>query len=390
MGGSILKEIYLDNSATTKVCDPAVAKMVSLMTETYGNPSSLHKKGFEAEQELKAARAFLAETLGAERDEICFTSGGTEANNLALFGAATLGKRFGKRIVSTAFEHPSVLRVLEALQKEGFEVCLLKPDRSGKITKEEILGAITPDTVLVSIMAVNNEVGTILPFSEIGGALKKIAPRALFHVDAVQAFCKIPIDVRKSAIDLLSASAHKIHGPKGAGLLYVKKGIRLPARALGGGQERGLRSGTEALPAIGGFAAAAQNYEKPAKLLPQMREKALLCRTLLSGIEGVLLQSPEDALPYIVNFSLPGIRSETMLHFLSGNGIYVSSGSACAGGEKSHVLAAMGLPAEQIDSSIRLSFSRDTDETQIRTLAETIKLGSQTLMRTAQGRKKTR
>ena len=385
-----MKENYLDNSATTKVCEKAVSKMVELLSENYGNPSSLHKKGFEAEQELKSARETLADILGAERDEIVFTSGGTEANNLALFGAAALGKRFGRRIVSTAFEHPSVLRPLEALEKEGFELCLLKPDRNGILTKEDILGAVTPDTILVSVMAVNNEVGTILPFAQIGSELKRIAPHALCHVDAVQAFCKLPIDVKKAQIDLLSASAHKIHGPKGAGLLYVKKGVRLTARALGGGQEKGLRSGTEALPAIGGSAAAAQAYEKPAKLLPKMRETAALCRDMLSRIEGVIIQSPEDALPYIVNFSLPGIRSETMLHFLSAKGIYVSSGSACAGGEKSHVLAAMGLPDEQIDSSIRVSFSCDTSPEQIRELAQAVSLGAQTLVRTAKGRNRTR
>ena len=262
--------------------------MVELLSENYGNPSSLHKKGFDAEQELKSARQTLALCLGAERDEIVFTSGGTEANNLALFGAASLGKRFGRRIVSTAFEHPSVLRPLEALQKEGFELCLIKPDRNGRITEDAILSALTPDTVLVSVMAVNNEVGTILPFDQIGAQISKIAPHALFHVDAVQAFCKIPIDVKKAKIDLLSASAHKIHGPKGAGLLYVRKGVRLPARTLGGGQERGFRSGTEALPAIAGFAAAAESFGKPAVLLPIMRQKAALCREKLSGIEGAL------------------------------------------------------------------------------------------------------
>ena len=385
-----MKENYLDNSATTKVCEKAVSKMVELLSENYGNPSSLHKKGFDAEQELKSARQTLALCLGAERDEIVFTSGGTEANNLALFGAASLGKRFGRRIVSTAFEHPSVLRPLEALQKEGFELCLIKPDRNGRITEDAILSALTPDTVLVSVMAVNNEVGTILPFDQIGAQISKIAPHALFHVDAVQAFCKIPIDVKKAKIDLLSASAHKIHGPKGAGLLYVRKGVRLPARTLGGGQERGFRSGTEALPAIAGFAAAAESFGKPAVLLPIMRQKAALCREKLSGIEGVILQSPEEALPYIVNFSLPGIRSETMLHFLSGKGIFVSSGSACAGGEKSHVLVSMDLPSEQIDSSIRVSFSNDTETEQILDLAEAVRLGSETLMRTAEGRKQNR
>ena len=387
---NILNEIYLDNSATTKVCAHAISKMVETMEKNNGNPSSLHTKGFEAEKELKTARKILADMLCAESDEIYFTSGGTESNNTAIFGAASLGSRYGKHIVTTAIEHPSVLNPMKELEKEGFKVTYLKPDKNGNISVEDVSCAITNDTVLVSMMMVNNETGAIMPIEETAKIIKEKAPHALFHVDDVQGFCKLPLDLRKIKIDLLSASAHKIHGPKGIGILYVRKGVRLPSRVFGGGQEKNLRSGTEGMPSIIGFAAACEDLEKPSVMLPKMQELNTLTRNLLSGIPDVIIQSPENALPYIINFSLSGIRSEILLHYLSSFGIYVSSGSACAGGEKSHVLSAMNLPKEQIDSSIRVSFSKYTTEEEIRFFAEKVKDGNNTLMKTSKGRNKRR
>lgn len=385
-----MNEIYLDNSATTKVCSAAISKMVETMEKNYGNPSSLHSKGFEAEKELKLARQALSDVLCADSDEIIFTSGGTESNNMAIFGAVKLNSRYGKHIVTTAIEHPSVLNPIKELEKEGFKVTYLTPDKNGNVSVDDVYEAITPETILVSMMMVNNETGAIMPIYEAEKAIKEKAPHALFHVDCVQGFGKLSLDLRKIKIDLLSASAHKIHGPKGIGLLYIRKGVRLPARVFGGGQEKGLRSGTEGMPLITGFAAAAKELEAPNKALLKMQELNNLARKLLLEIPDVIIQSPENALPYIINFSLPGIRSEIMLHYLSSFGVYVSSGSACAGGEKSHVLSAMNLPNEQIDSSIRVSFSQYTTEEEIRFFAQKVKDGSETLMRTSKGRNKRR
>lgn len=381
-----MNEIYLDNSATTKVCAAAVSKMVEIMEKNYGNPSSLHSKGFEAEKELKLARQAVADVIFASSDEIVFTSGGTESNNAAIFAAAKLGYRKGKHIVTTEIEHPSVLNPIKELEKQGFCVTYLKPDKFGNISSQDVFHAVTPDTVLVSMMMVNNETGAVMPIESAANAIKENAPYALFHVDGVQGYGKLPLDTRKIKIDLLSASAHKIHGPKGAGLLYIRKGLHISPRVFGGGQEKGLRSGTEAMPAIAGFGAAANEHKNPKEQLEKMQSLNSLARKLLSQIHGVIIQSPDNALPYILNFSVPGIRSEIMLHFLSSFNIYVSSGSACAGGEKSHVLSAMGLPKEQIDSSIRISFSPYTTEEEIRAFAQKIGEGAATLMRTSKGR----
>ena len=376
-----LREFYLDNSATTRVCDRAAKEMLRVMQEDYGNPSSLHKKGFEAEETLKEARRRVATVLKAAPEEIYFTSGGTEADNMAIFGAVKSRERFGKKIVTTGAEHPAVLRPMEALEKQGFQVVFLKPDRTGKISPQAVEDAVDENTILVSMMAVNNETGAVFPVEAAADAIERAGGRAFLHVDAVQAFGKIPLSVKTLRADMISISAHKIHGPKGIGALYVRKGVHIPPLLLGGGQEKGMRSGTEAMPSIAGFGAAAAEVENPLNFLPQMEMLRDLCKKGLSQFKGLVWQSPDDAIPYIVNFSIPGIRSEILLHFLSGKGIYVSSGSACAGGAKSHVLQAMGLPREQVDASIRVSFSRYTQQEDIEALVAAVEEGAATLIR---------
>lgn len=376
-----MREIYLDNSATTRVCPEAAEKALELMTQCYGNPSSLHALGFRAEQALSQARQAVAKLLSAQPEEITFTSGGTESNNLAIFGGAFARRHVGRRIVTTQIEHPSVLEPMAQLEKEGWEIVRLAPDAFGRIFPQQIEEAITPDTALVSIMAVNNEIGSILPVEAAARVIRRNKYRTLLHVDAVQAFGKQPLIPGKTGIDLLTVSAHKIHGPKGAGALYIRKGVHIPARTFGGGQERNLRSGTEALPAWCAFGAAV-------KALPPLREEEASIRALwedarqrLSAIPGVVLQSPLEGLPYILNFSCGGVKAETMLHFLEERGIYVSSGSACAKGKPSHVLEAMHLPRAQALSSIRVSFSRENCPEDVEALAEAVKEGMETLVR---------
>lgn len=353
-----MEEIYFDNSATTRVCPEAAAKAVEMMTQNYGNPSSLHTMGFRAEQELRGAREAVAELLGAKPEEIFFTSGGTESNNISLFGAARARRKRGNRIVTTQIEHPSVLNAVKKLEQEGFEVVRLKPDRWGNISPEQVCEAITPETILVSMMRVNNEVGSILPVEAAADAIEEKNAPALLHIDAVQAFGKLPLRVKQLRVDLMSVSAHKIHGPKGIGALFVRKGTHIEPLAYGGGQERNMRPGTESMPLIAAFGAAVRALPDTGAELSAMRELNAYLRTELAKIDGVTINSPDGALPYILNFSAGGVRAETMLHFLSDRGIYVSSGSACSKGRESHVLAAMGLPRERIASALRLSFCR--------------------------------
>lgn len=353
-----LSEIYFDNSSTTKVCEQAAQKALKMMTERYGNPSSLHTMGFEAERELTAARTAVAQLLGVKKEEITFTSGGTEANNLAVFGAAYARKKRGNRIVTTAMEHPSVLNAMAQLEKEGFEVVYVKPDSEGHIEPQRAFEAVDANTILVSMMAVNNEVGTILPIDAAAQAIARAKAPALLHMDAVQAFGKLPLKPSRSKIDLMSVSAHKIHGPKGVGALYVASNVHIVSRTFGGGQEKNLRPGTEAMPLIAGFGAAVNalpNLTEETKAVTQINE---YCRTELEKLDGVTINSPADALPYILNFSTGSVRSETMLHFLASKQIFVSSGSACSKAKPSHVLTAMELSRERIHSSLRVSFSR--------------------------------
>ena len=376
-----MEEIYLDNSATTRVCEKSAEKVLELMTQCYGNPSSLHKKGLEAQREVAHARQAVAVSLGAQPREIIFTSGGTEANNLAVLGGAAAGRRRGKRIVTTAIEHPSVLEPMRQLEKDGFEVVFLTPDADGRVPEEAVLKAVTGDTILISVMAVNNELGSIQPIEVLKKAVKRAGAPALVHVDGVQAYGKLPLRPEKLGIDLLTVSGHKIHGPKGVGALYVSKNARILPRTFGGGQERELRPGTEAAPLIAGLGAAAEELPDWRQAYSRMEKLRDYTLQKLSGLEGVEVNSPVEGLPYLLNFSALGIRSETMLHFLAQRGIYVSSGSACAKGKQSHVLKAAGLPDSRISSAIRVSFSRENTERDADALAEGVREGLACLAR---------
>ena len=376
-----MEEIYLDNSATTRVCEKSAEKVLELMTQCYGNPSSLHKKGLEAQREVAHARQAVAVSLGAQPREIIFTSGGTEANNLAVLGGAAAGRRRGKRIVTTAIEHPSVLEPMRQLEKEGFEVVFLTPDTDGRVPEEAVLKAVTGDTILISVMAVNNELGSIQPIEVLKKAVKRAGAPALVHVDGVQAYGKLPLRPEKLGIDLLTVSGHKIHGPKGVGALYVSKNARILPRTFGGGQERELRPGTEAAPLIAGLGAAAEELPDWRQAYSRMEKLRDYTLQKLSGLEGVEVNSPVEGLPYLLNFSALGIRSETMLHFLAQRGIYVSSGSACAKGKQSHVLKAAGLPDSRISSAIRVSFSRESTKRDADALAEGVREGLACLAR---------
>ena len=376
-----MEEIYLDNSATTRVCEKSAEKVLELMTQCYGNPSSLHKKGLEAQREVAHARQAVAVSLSAQPREIIFTSGGTEANNLAVLGGAAASRRRGKRIVTTAIEHPSVLEPMRQLEKEGFEVVFLTPDADGRVPEEAVLKAVTGDTILISVMAVNNELGSIQPIEVLKKAVKRAGAPALVHVDGVQAYGKLPLRPEKLGIDLLTVSGHKIHGPKGVGALYVSKNARILPRTFGGGQERELRPGTEAAPLIAGLGAAAEELPDWRQAYSRMEKLRDYTLQKLSGLEGVEVNSPVEGLPYLLNFSALGIRSETMLHFLAQRGIYVSSGSACAKGKQSHVLKAAGLPDSRISSAIRVSFSRENTERDADALAEGVREGLACLAR---------
>lgn len=352
-----MTEHYLDNSATTQVSEASALKALELMRTNYANPSSLHSLGFAASKELEGARSIVAKALGADVSEVYFTSGGTEANNLAILGAVNARRRTGNRIITTAFEHSSVYETMQELSKEGFEVVFIKPDSTGCINAGEVIDAVDSKTILVSIMHTNNETGAINPIREIAIGAKRKNPQVLVHTDAVQAFGKTEVKPSKLFADLLSISGHKIHAPKGIGALYVKKGVRILPRNFGGKQEKKLRPGTEPLPLIGAFGVAvseldtAKSHDTVNKLKNYLTEK-------LAGFEDITINSPENSTPYILNFSVKGIRSETMLHHLASKGVYVSSGSACSKGGKSHVLSALGFDDNRADSALRVSFSK--------------------------------
>ena len=370
---------YLDNSATTAVMEEAAQAASRIMLHCWGNPSSLHTLGFNAKKELDAARASVARRLGATSEEITFTSGGTEANNLAVLGAAAARKRLGNKIVTTSIEHDSVLGPMAELERQGFQIEYLAPEADGGVSPEKLSAAIDEGTVLVSIMLANNETGAVLPVAEAARAIRRKKAPALLHTDCVQAFCKLDFTPQKLGADLCTVSAHKIHGPKGVGALYIKKGARILPQIFGGGQERGLRSGTESLPLIAAFAKAAELAPAPKELLPKIQAlRQMLCEQL-QAIPGVVINSPQDGLPYILSFAPVGVRAETMLHFLADRGVYVSAGSACGRGRQSHVLRAMGLPAERLRSSLRASFSRFSTEADLLALSQGVQAGLNSL-----------
>ncbi|MBE6915548.1 MAG: cysteine desulfurase [Ruminococcaceae bacterium] len=356
--------IYLDNAATTRVSDAAADAAYQMMRETFGNASSLHRLGLFAEEAINTARAQVAKRLGAEKSEITFTSGGSEGNNLAIFGAARARRRKGKHIITTAIEHASVLEPMRRLEEDGFEVARLNPDENGMITAEQVISAMREDTVLVSVMTVNNEVGSVLPIGEIAKAVHRKNPQTLVHTDAVQAFCKLPVSVKKWDVDLLTVSGHKIHAPKGVGALFIRKGVRIAPYILGGGQENGMRSGTEATPGICALGVASEQMEDTSAC------KAYLCEKL-SEIPGVKILAKTDA-PHIVSVAIEGYPSEVAMRLLEEEEIYVSSGSACSRGHRSHVLEAMGVSSKLIDSAIRISLSSETTNDEIDRVCDVI------------------
>ena len=347
---------YLDNSSTTKPSKKAVQYITRALESNWGNPSSLHRIGMEAEIALDDARECIAHTVNARADEIFFTGSGTEANNTALLSVLKAKSR-GGRIITTAIEHPSVLETAKRLEAYGFEVVYLKPDNNGIVPLSELENALTDNTLLVSMMLVNNETGAVQPVEKAVSLTKRIAPLALFHCDAVQGYGKLSVNVKRLGVDLLSASGHKIHGPKGIGFLYCKKGVHISPLITGGGQERGMRSGTESTPLIMGLMGAAEELPKPETQLKIQQELFDYTRDRLLKI-GAIINSPEGCLPYILNISLIGYRSETLLHFLESRNVFVSSGSACAKGHGSYVLKEMGLEPKRVDSALRISFSR--------------------------------
>lgn len=371
-------EHYLDNSATTAVSQCAAQKALEIMTKNYGNPSSLHLKGLCAEQELVTARKTIAKSLGASNEEIFFTSGGTEANNTALFGTAQAKKRRGNKIIVSSIEHSSVIEAAKKLETDGFEVVYIEPDRDGIIRTEDVLSAVDDSTIMVSVMTVNNETGAIMPVADIFSAVKAKNNDIICHTDAVQAFGKISLNVRRLNADLLSVSGHKVHAPKGCGALYIKKGIRIVPLHYGGEQESKIRPGTEALPLIAAFGTAVgefkidENYGKILQLNGYAREQ-------LAKIDGIVINSTPNALPYVLNISAGRVRSETMLHFLEELEVFISSGSACAKGKPSHVLSAMGLNRDRADSALRISFSKYNTIDDVDALCAGIEAGLKTL-----------
>ena len=365
--------IYLDNSATTKPCREAVEAMTNALTLGWANPSALYSFGIDAAHELRAARHQVAAAMGAEPDRVFFTSGGTEADNWAIFGTIKrLGKR-GKHIITTAIEHHAVLNCMKELESQGYEVTYLQPDSLGNISLADLKSALRKDTILVSIMMVNNEVGSVMPIAQMAKLTHKLCPDAYFHTDAVQGFLKIPFTAKALGADLISISSHKIHGPKGAGALYISPRLRsFPPYLYGGGQENGFRSGTEATPAIFGFAAAAAagaaTFQEDIA-----REKQLLCALVekLQTVPGLQINGAHDA-PHILSLSIPGVPTQNSLNVLQDAGICVSAGSACAKGHRSHTLTAMGLRPETMDGSFRISLCRDNTWEELEKLARVI------------------
>ena len=366
--------IYLDNSATTKPYPQVIEAVNRALTDDFGNPSTLYTLGLSAEKTVKAARKSVAKSIGAQESEVYFTSGGTESDNAAIFGAWEARKKQGRRIITTAVEHPAVLRCFEALKSRGADVVVLPVDGNCSLDLEDLKKALTQDTVLVSVMHVNNETGAVFPVKKISEILDSYAKSAgiakpILHSDCVQSYGKLPLDVKALGADMISVSAHKVHGPKGVGALYVRNGLHIPAFICGGGQEKGFRSGTENVPGIAGFGAASE------MIRPGRFEVRDILKSLISeSIADVKINSAEDSCTSVLNVSFNGCRAEVLLHQLEQDGIFVSTGSACSSKDKgSHVLSAMGLKASEIEGAVRFSFSRENTEEEMRVTAERLK-----------------
>ena len=366
--------IYLDNSATTKPCAEAVEAMTKALTENWGNPSALYGFGIDTAKLLRQARQTVAAAMGAEPDRVFFTSGGTEADNWAVFGTVKrMGKR-GKHIITTAMEHHAILNCMADLESRGFEVTYLKPDNMGRVSVEDLKAALRKDTILVSIMMVNNEVGSVLPIAQMAKLTHRLCPDAIFHTDAVQGFLKVPFAAKNLGADLISVSSHKVHGPKGAGALYISPRLKsFPPLLLGGGQEGGMRSGTEGVPAILGFAAACAAVSATFKADIQ-RESDLISEYAdkFAALEGVTVNGAHEA-PHVLSLAIPGVPVQNTINILQDHGICVSAGSACAKGHRSHVLTAMGLSPETIDAAFRVSLCRDSTQDELEALYAVIR-----------------
>ncbi len=366
-------EVYLDNSATTRVFPEVAELMTKIMCEDYGNPSSLHMKGVAAEQHLRYAKETLAKLLKVNEKEILFTSGGTESDNLALIGCAMANRRRGNHLITTRVEHPAILKTMQYLESIGYQVTYLPVDKSGRICLEDLHRAITPQTILVSIMHTNNEVGARQPIEEAGALIKRMNPAILFHVDAVQGFGKARIYPKKMNIDLLSVSGHKIHGPKGVGFLYINEKVKIQPIVYGGGQQQNLRSGTENVPGVAGLAKAAEmmyaHMDEDISRLYRLKTMFIDGVKKLNDIQvnGLFDGGIEGTAPHIVSVSFAGVRSEVLLHALEDKGIYVSAGSACSAHkpQPSATLKAMGIDKDLLSSTIRFSFSVYTTEEEI-------------------------
>lgn len=371
-------EAYLDNSATTVVANSVKDIMIKVMSEDYGNPSSLHQKGVEAERYVKTAREIIAKSLKASEKEIIFTSGGTESNNLALIGTAMANKRSGMHIITSMVEHASILSTMDFLKEHGFRITYLPVDKNGHIDLETLRNEVCEDTILVSIMYVNNEIGAIEPISEASKIIKEKNPNTIFHVDAIQAYGKYKIYPNKLGIDMLSVSGHKINGPKGSGFLYVSSKVKIKPIIYGGGQQKGMRSGTENVPAIAGLSDAVRlaydNFDEKINHLYELKNHFI---EELEKMDNVVINSKtgDESAPHIVSASFVGVRSEVMLHTLEDKNIYVSAGSACSSNKAKSVSATLkgiGLKNEEIDSTIRFSFSYSTTLEEIDYAIETI------------------
>ena len=371
---------YLDNAATTSVRPEAVAAAMESMTGGWGNPSSRYALGSRAAAQLKERRAEVARALGCEAGELFFTSCGTEGDNWAIRGAVELGRRKGKHIITSAVEHAAVLETCKALERQGYEITRLKPDRDGNLNLEDLKAALRPDTVLVSLMLVNNELGTVYPIAEAAKILRRSGAPALLHCDAVQGFLKVPFTPKQLGADLVTISGHKIHAPKGIGALYVRRGVKLPPLLTGGGQEEGMRSGTEPTAQIAAFAAAASAGKATLErdLEHMARLKARTLEKLKEAVPEVEVIGKGTA-PHILPVSLPGYKSEVVVRFLSDRDVCVSSGSACHRGKPSHVYAALGLPKKILDGALRISFSYDTTEEDTDALVEGLRAAAQQL-----------
>ncbi|MBE5826399.1 MAG: cysteine desulfurase [Butyrivibrio sp.] len=370
---------YLDNSATTRAFDEVAQLVAKVMTEEYGNASSVHHMGTMADSRLFSAREIIAGTLKVDPSEILFTSGGTESDNLAILGTAKANAWRGKHIITTSIEHPAVLETCAELQRQGFEITHLPVDECGVIRLEELKAALREDTILVSVMAVNNEIGSIQPLEEAGKLIKAFNKNIVFHVDAVQGYGKLVLRPRSMNIDLMSVSSHKIHGPKGVGFLYIRKGTRISPICYGGGQQKGMRSGTENVPGCAGMALAAkmcyENFDEKIRNLYEL--KKYLMDSLEAEISDIKLNGPEcyKGAPHIVSLSIRGLRAETVLNMLSSKEIYVSAGSACTSNNPhvSDTLQAIGLDKDLLESTIRISMSLETTKEEIDYLIDTLK-----------------